>query len=73
MAICAAASPNAAPLALPTAPGLARRGELTDDEGLPGAGRPDQRLDHRAGGEDAANGGGWSAPSSMPWVASWSR
>ena len=36
-------------------PGL---GERADDEGLAGAGRADQRLDLRAGGEDAAHGGG---------------
>ena len=33
-------------------------GERADDERLAGAGRPDEGLDPRAGGEDAADGGG---------------
>ena len=59
VAICEVASPNTR-RGLPAhrcgvGPGA---GDRADDERLAGAGRPDQRLDPRAGGEHAAHGGG---------------
>ena len=60
MAICEVGQPEHPALAAPPSQrGVGpAAGERADDERLAGAGRADQRLDPRAGGEDAAHGGG---------------